>query len=98
MKNSNSNFPEVLTSKEVEDIAIKNGWATRFVEKSEATKAKIAENFQVEYYEKIHGQITIHLQVAKFNGENIVAYMKASNGRQMFIYGENIEKAIQQAK
>ena len=98
MKNSNSNFPEVLTSKEVEDIAINNGWATKFVEKSEAQKALILENFIVENYEKSNGQVTINLQVAKFNGENVVAYMKASNGREMFIYGDSINKAIEQAK
>lgn len=89
-------IPEVLTAREVQIISVENGWEKEYVELNlEQLKLKL-ENFKVEHYEKLHNGVTIKLQVASFKGENIVGYVSYSNGKTMFIYGENINKAISQ--
>lgn len=89
-------FPEVLTAREVQIIAVENGWEKEYVELNlEQLKLKL-KNFKVDFYEKLHNGVTIKLQVASFKGENIVGYVSYSNGKTMFIYGENIIKAISQ--
>ena len=93
-----ANFPKVLESAKVAEIAYQNGWSRKMTELSlEEMKLQI-ENFKVDVYVKSNNSVEVTLQVASFNGDKLAAYLSASNGHKMFVSDlAQIENLIKQA-
>ena len=80
------NFPKSLQTAEIEKIALELKLSKSGIELSKEQEAKYLETFQVVTKTVTKGDTTINLEIASYNGDNVVAIMTNNKNSQESIF------------